>query len=55
MANEQLQPQFLFEMRDGGRDGGGDTLMRCDASAMEPASAAAVKYCRWRSVKRIVI
>src|SRR5688572_5944368 len=31
---------------------GGDTAMRCDAEAIELASAAATKYCRWRSVKR---
>ena len=32
---------------------GGDTAMRCDAEAIELASAAATKYCRWRKVKRI--
>src|SRR5688500_3887761 len=32
---------------------GGDTAMRCDADAIELASAAATKYCRWRRVKRI--
>jgi hypothetical protein len=34
---------------------GGDTAMRCDAAAMELASAAATKYCRWRRVKRIAM
>ena len=27
----------------------------CDAVAIDPASAAAAKYCRWRSVKRMAL
>ncbi len=34
---------------------GGEIAMRCEASAMELASAAATKYCRWRRVKRIYV
>src|SRR4030095_3326881 len=32
---------------------GGDTAMRCDAAAIELASAGATKYCKWRRVKSI--